>query len=599
YNEHNLFRLAYLAGHNVYENYDKEVVPIDSEYPLRLHQVDMASQWLTYRHMIWAAEMGLGKSLAVIAVLKKLSHLITPDNPPIWASTKSALTSVRLECDLWNYHLPIKFLTYEGVKKYIENIKSGTKAPRILIGDESHKLKNGTTQRTQAFAYITQCMREEYGEDCYIILMTGTPAPKSPIDWYSQCEIVRPGFLKEGNVNIFKDRLAIIAQKESGTGGIYPELVSWRDDSKKCGVCGKLENDYGHDVELLDNHAYVPSVNEVELLYARMKGLVLVKTKADCLDLPEKIYKRIYCKPKETTLRAMKMIAKVQPSTIKVLTLCRELSDGFQYIQEERGKKTCELCNGSGKVVAPNYIGPPKTQEFINTLGIVDLLGMVLDSPEDYIIDPVQFPQYFEDAIVECCHCNGSGEVANIIQSYRETFTAKDEALQDIIDDHEDIGRLVIYAGFTASVDRVIDIVVDKGWDYIRVDGRGWKSSLSGDEKVNPEKLIRTFQNKNFEKQIVFIGNPGSAGTGLTLTASPTICYYSNDFNADSRQQSEDRIHRMGMDQNRGATIIDLIHLPTDEYVLDNLLRKKRLQDLSLGQITEAMEMAMAREDYV
>ena len=113
-----------------------------------------------------------------------------------------------------------------------------------------------------------------------------------------------------------------------------------------------------------------------------------------------------------------------------------------------------------------------------------------------------------------------------------------------------------------------------------------------------PGQLVEKFQDRKLDEKIVFIGHPVSSGTGLTLTASPTIVYYSNDFAADARIQSEDRIHRMGMDENRGATIIDLIHLPTDEYVIENLQKKKRLQDMSLGQLIGVMEQDLPRADY-
>ena len=46
----------------------------------------------------------------------------------------------------------------------------------------------------------------------------------------------------------------------------------------------------------------------------------------------------------------------------------------------------------------------------------------------------------------------------------------------------------------------------------------------------------------------------------------------------------------MGMDENRGATIIDLMHLATDQLILDNLQKKKRLQALTLGDLTTALE---------
>lgn len=110
------------------------------------------------------------------------------------------------------------------------------------------------------------------------------------------------------------------------------------------------------------------------------------------------------------------------------------------------------------------------------------------------------------------------------------------------------------------------------------------------------EDALLRFQDRKIDQRIVFIGHPGSAGMGITLTASPTIVYYSNDFNAESRIQSEDRIHRPGLDVNLGATIIDLIHLPTDIKVLDNLQKKRDLQSMTLGDMKEAMNLELPEE---
>ena len=98
--------------------------------------------------------------------------------------------------------------------------------------------------------------------------------------------------------------------------------------------------------------------------------------------------------------------------------------------------------------------------------------------------------------------------------------------------------------------------------------------------------------------RLAFIGHPGSAGMGLTLTASPAILYYSNDFNAESRIQSEDRIHRLGMDTNKGATIIDIFNLPTDEYVLDNLNKKRDLQSMTMGELSTILEKGSNSNEY-
>ena len=70
---------------------------------------------------------------------------------------------------------------------------------------------------------------------------------------------------------------------------------------------------------------------------------------------------------------------------------------------------------------------------------------------------------------------------------------------------------------------------------------------------------------------------------GLTLTASPGCVFWSNTFNAVDRLQAQDRIHRLGMDVIRGATIYDLYHLPTDYLVAANLTEKIARQDLTMG----------------
>jgi hypothetical protein len=41
----------------------------------------------------------------------------------------------------------------------------------------------------------------------------------------------------------------------------------------------------------------------------------------------------------------------------------------------------------------------------------------------------------------------------------------------------------------------------------------------------------------------------------------------------------------MGTDMNKGATIVDLIHLPSDEHVRDVLQDNRRLELLTLGEI--------------
>ncbi len=150
------------------------------------------------------------------------------------------------------------------------------------------------------------------------------------------------------------------------------------------------------------------------------------------------------------------------------------------------------------------------------------------------------------------------------------------------------MGRLVAYAGFTGSVDRCVQIALKQKWNVIRVDGRGWWASWG---QISDTGMLKAFQKVGVElDKIVFIGQPEAAGMGLTLTKSPTIFYYSNSFKPEARDQSMDRIHRPGMDINKGATIIDCFHLPSDRKIYDALRAKKKLQDMSLGEFKDVFQ---------
>src|ERR1019366_5193273 len=83
---------------------------------------------------------------------------------------------------------------------------------------------------------------------------------------------------------------------------------------------------------------------------------------------------------------------------------------------------------------------------------------------------------------------------------------------------------------------------------------------------------------KNDKKCKIFLGNQSAGGTGLNLAEASTMIYYSNDYNADTRWQSEARVHRIG--QKRNVTYIDLVAKGTvDVEVLAALRSKKGLAD--------------------
>lgn len=549
--QRNAFQLAYLKGQNPYARYETTPLEHDFERPLYAHQAEFTNFMLSNRQCIIAGEMGVGKSLSAIECMERSG---IPGNEWYYVAPKSGLKAVSRELRIWKSKVFPRMLTYEGLTKLVKEWKDGDKAPRGLFLDESARAKNPTSQRAQACKIIADGIREDWSDDGFIILMSGAPAPKSPADWYFQAEIACPGFLKEGNLVKFKKRLAVVVLREAERAqGGYMHLKSWLDDEKKCAVCGEYQDNENHQISESDitmddegHHKYKSSKNEVAYLYERMKGLVLVKFKKDCLDLPDKQYRKIVLEPTQKTINLARAFMAKATTVIGGITLLRELSDGFQYREEVKDKIICNVCRGSGNI----------------------------DDPLDGA------------ARVVCDVCGGEGWKTRYKRVAEQITCPKEAALCELLDEMGEIGRIVIYAGFTGSVDRCVQICQSSGWGTVRVDGRGWNTSsdLEGDP-------LDIFQDE-LEKypRVAFIGQPQAAGIGLTLTASPMIVYYSNDFNFENRVQSEDRIHRPGMDLNRGATIVDLLHLPTDQLVLDNLKKKKRLQALTMGDLSEVLK---------
>jgi hypothetical protein len=514
-----------------------------------------------------------GKTLSAIEVMER------SDRPRwFWVGPKSGLLAVEREFKKWNlsHSLDIEMMTYEGLVKRMKSWEG--QAPYGVVFDESSRAKNHTSQRAQAAQALADGIRTDWGMDGYVILMSGTPSPKTPLDWWSQCEIAYPGWLKEGQVSFFEKRLAFIVNKE-GLSGIYPHRIGWKDSEEKCAVCGLTYDDGPHsEYESEDLHSFERSTNEVAYLYERLKGLVVIKNKKDCLDLPDKQYRRVYCEPTPTTLRVAKSLLQSAPSTIVGLTRLRELSDGFQYMEKVVGKTKCPACTDGTMDV---WIDPDDEDK---TFTMVDFL------------DP-EYVATLQKVTWPCSTCSGDKEVNKIERYTREVPCPKEPALIDLLDENEEQGRLVIFAGFTGSVDRVVKICQKQGWDIVRMDQGNADVFNSKGERVTGVAPLDYWADLEKNVRVAFVAHPKSGGMALTLVESRMAVYWSNSYEAETRTQSEDRIHRIGTDMNLGATIVDLIHLPTDEKVLEILKQNRDLEKMTLGEISEGVDFTGAKDE--
>lgn len=141
-------------------------------------------------------------------------------------------------------------------------------------------------------------------------------------------------------------------------------------------------------------------------------------------------------------------------------------------------------------------------------------------------------------------------------------------ALCDIVKDLD--GKFIVWARFKEELRAIVAALVDLGVECVEYHGDVGKAER--------ERSIDALQHGSAR---AFVAQAQAGGTGLTLTAAETAIYYSNDFNAGTRLQSEDRNHRIGT--KRSVVYIDLVAEGTiDERIVTVLQRKKYVAALIL-----------------
>ncbi|TXH59140.1 MAG: DEAD/DEAH box helicase [Desulfurellales bacterium] len=557
------FQLQALIGENPYANWEQPLNDYQFSRSLMSHQRTMAQHCLTHHYKILAAEPGVGKSLTLIEVMEQSGV-----DDWWYVSTKSGCVAVEMEFEKWGLRKTPKLMTYEGLLKLAKAWSPGAEFPQAIAFDEYSRCTNSHAQRAQGCKKFADLIRDHYGWDGYVIGASGSCSPKSPVGWWMLAEIIFPGFLRENSAKAFEWRLGIFENKETSQG-VFPVRVAWRDDERRCDKCGKFQfedTDEGPVNTHIDalgipckDHPFTPSKNEVAYLHQRLDGLVHTVFKKDCLDLPELEYRELILPPTPTIKRAAKALATSARTTIQALTWLRALSDGFQYeVKQTDELVECSVCKGTGEYKAWEVEGD----------------------------DFETWSDYAKVASV-CDTCQGEGQVPKSVRESKYFKGPKQEALEGLLDKCDEHGRIIVSAGFTASIDRCVQICHNKQWDVIRIDGRGWKlmrwaPELEVDRRMKPLRYWMESPEK-----VAIVMHPESGGTGLTLTEAYMIVVYSNDFKPENRIQLVNRIHRPGM--TRGAVIVDLLHLGTDRKVLDTLKANHKLEKLSLGDIAESV----------
>jgi SNF2 family DNA or RNA helicase len=141
-------------------------------------------------------------------------------------------------------------------------------------------------------------------------------------------------------------------------------------------------------------------------------------------------------------------------------------------------------------------------------------------------------------------------------------------------------GKVIIWATYRHNIQTITTKLKEKYGDTST-------AAFYGDteNKVRMD-LVKNFQDKGHDLTYL-VANPKTGGYGITLTASHTVVYFSNNYDLEIRLQSEDRAHRIG--QKNKVTYVDFVCKGTvDEKILLALKNKVDIASQVMGDELKA-----------
>lgn len=256
---------------------------IQVPFKLMQHQAE-AVRFLSERRCAWIQyEMGLGKTVIFLEHLKAKRDagmlptlIICPKNVvPVWQDeakkwgydfsfvelTGTTLNRVKL---LQNTNADIYVINYDALRLVKTQLLN--KGFKTIILDESHRIKERSAQQSAVAHALGEAATFRYAS-------TGTPITKSPEDLWSQAFFLHKDLLPNWYSFCAKyvnyRTITIPVSRMSKDGKTF--IKDRRDVKKALGLRSSTKTE----------------------LTSRLSEVVLRKTKTECLDLPDKIYKRI------------------------------------------------------------------------------------------------------------------------------------------------------------------------------------------------------------------------------------------------------------------------------------------------------------------
>ncbi|XP_033331223.2 SWI/SNF-related matrix-associated actin-dependent regulator of chromatin subfamily A-like protein 1 isoform X1 [Megalopta genalis] len=183
---------------------------------------------------------------------------------------------------------------------------------------------------------------------------------------------------------------------------------------------------------------------------------------------------------------------------------------------------------------------------------------------------------------------NGIERHNTLLQYYSESSSAKQKAICDYISKlFKDKRKCLIFAHHQIILDAICEVADSMDIKYIRIDG-----------KTNPEH--RKYQVDKFQSRDDYLAavlSITSANAGITLTAAQLVVFAELFWNPGVLCQAEDRVHRIGQDDN--VLIQYLVAKQTADDYLWPLIQKKMnvLNEVGLDQDFSLKDVSVTKHN--
>ncbi|MDL1957021.1 MAG: DEAD/DEAH box helicase [Candidatus Desulfofervidus auxilii] len=392
--------------------------------------------------------------------------------------------------------LSVVIINFDVVHKMLDVLKEFR--PDMTIIDESHRIKNPKAKRTKAILELADYSKRRY-------ILAGTPIINTPLDLYPQFK--------------FLDKITF-------------------------------------SYSLLEFRAKITADNEGKQLQKLVEAYSYKKSKKECLDLPDKVYKNIYL---EMGSKQRKMYNKVK----KEITVAIDEYEDIIIKATKKEKILKRIIEEYGDRIPPHF-----KYKFEKLL-------------EKYKEERKKRILFISNLFVKL---NKLSQITSGFVYSKDTIfefeNPKLKELEEIIYDHifSFKKKLIIWARWIYDINKIAELCKRMKVHYLLLYS---KTSKKAD-------LIQ----KRFQEAIepmVLIGHPLSGGLAVTLTAASDVIYYSLSYSPEQYWQSQDRCHRIGQEQK--VTYLHFLMKGTiDENILKSLERKERIAKNILGFAKEVVK---------